>query len=49
MLAAAAPEHQATLRWMEEPVGRTTVPINSYFSLIGNDAALTLVNEAQLW
>lgn len=49
VLAAAAPEHQATLRWMEQPVGRTTVAINTYFSLIGNDAALALVNDAQLW
>ncbi len=49
VLAAAAPEHQATLRWMEQPVGSTAVPINTYFSLLGNDAALTLVNDAQLW
>ena len=49
VLAVAAPEHQATLRWMEQPVGSTAVPINTYFSLLGNDAALTLVNDAQLW
>ncbi len=49
VLAAAGPEHQATLRWMEQPVGSTAVPINTYFSLLGNDAALTLVNDAQLW
>ena len=49
VLAAAEPEHQATLRWMEQPVGSTAVPINTYFSLLGNDAALTLVNDAQLW
>ena len=49
ILAAAAPEHRATLRWMEQPVGRTLVPINTYFSLLGNDAALALVNDAQLW
>ena len=49
VLAAVAPEHRATLRWMEQPVGSTAVPINTYFSLLGNDAALTLVNEAQLW
>lgn len=49
ILAAAAPEHAATLRWMEQPVGSTTVPINTYFSMIGNDAALSLVSAAQLW
>lgn len=49
LLAAAAPEHAATLRWMEQPVGTTTLPINSFFALIGNEASLSLVNAAQLW
>ncbi len=49
LLAAVAVEHQATLRWMEQPVGRTTRPINTFFSLIGNDPSLSLVNAAQLW
>jgi len=49
ILAAAATEHAATLRWMDQPVGRTTQPINSYFSMIGNDPSVSLVNEAQLW
>ncbi len=49
VLADVTPEHQATLRWMEQPVGRSTVPINTFFSLLGNDAALTLVNDAQAW
>jgi 2',3'-cyclic-nucleotide 2'-phosphodiesterase/3'-nucleotidase len=34
---------------MNQPVGSSTVPINTYLSLLGNDAALTLVNQAQLW
>ena len=49
VLAAAAPEHCATLGWMEQPVGSTTVPINTFFSLLGNDPAMSLVNAAQLW
>ncbi len=49
VLATVAPEHAATLRWMEQPVGRSTVAINTFFSLIGNDAALALVNDAQVW
>ncbi len=48
LLAAAAPEHAATLRWMEQPVGATTVPINTFFALIGNEASLSVVNAAQL-
>ncbi|MCQ8279799.1 bifunctional 2',3'-cyclic-nucleotide 2'-phosphodiesterase/3'-nucleotidase [Acetobacteraceae bacterium KSS8] len=49
ILDAARPEHEATLRWMDQPVGRTTVPINTFLSVIGNDAALSLINQAQLW
>ncbi len=49
VLAAAAPEHAATLRWMEQPVGSTTLPINTFFSLIGSDPSVALVNAAQLW
>ncbi len=49
VLAAAAPEHAATLRWMEQPVGSTTRPINSFFSLVGADPSISLINAAQLW
>ncbi len=49
VIEAARPEHAATLRWMNQPVGSSTVAINTYLSLLGNDAALTLVNQAQLW
>jgi len=48
VLAAAAPEHAATLRWMQQPVGRSTAPITTFFSLIGGDEALSLVNQAQI-
>lgn len=49
ILQAAAPEHDATLRWMDQPVGATTAPINSYFALVANDTSVSLVNQAQLW
>ncbi len=49
ILDAARPEHEATLRWMDQPVGNTTVPINTFLSVLGNDAALSLINQAQLW
>lgn len=48
ILAAAAPEHAATLRWMKQPVGRSTLPINTFFCLIGSDPSVSLVNAAQL-
>ena len=49
VLTAVAPEHRATLRWMEQPVGHTTRPIDSFFALVGGDVSLPLVNAAQLW
>lgn len=47
--AAVAPEHEKTLEWIREPIGRLAGPINSYFALIGADSSLALVNAAQLW
>jgi 2',3'-cyclic-nucleotide 2'-phosphodiesterase/3'-nucleotidase len=47
--AAVAPEHTKTLRWIRQPIGHLTAPVNSYFALIGPDASLALVNAAQLW
>ncbi len=49
VLAAARPEHEATLRYVREPVGATAVPIASYFSLVSDDASVRTVNDAQLW
>jgi 2',3'-cyclic-nucleotide 2'-phosphodiesterase/3'-nucleotidase len=47
--AAVAPEHQATLAWIRQPIGRLAQPVNSYFALIGTDSSLALVNAAQIW
>ncbi len=49
ILAAAKPEHEATLRYVREPVGATSVQIESYFSLVTDDASVKIVNDAQLW
>lgn len=46
---AVAPEHAQTLRWIREPIGRINRPVNSYFAMIGPDASLALVNQAQTW
>lgn len=47
---AVAPEHQKTLAWIREPIGRLAQPVNSYAALIsGADSSLALVNAAQLW
>ena len=47
--AALAPEHAKTLAWIRQPIGQLNRPVNSYFALIGDDASLALVNEAQTW
>ncbi|MDE8348438.1 MAG: bifunctional 2',3'-cyclic-nucleotide 2'-phosphodiesterase/3'-nucleotidase [Acidocella sp.] len=47
--AALAPEHEKTLAWIRQPIGQLNRPVNSYFALIGDDASLALVNEAQAW
>jgi len=46
---AVAPEHAKTLRWIREPIGVLSQPVNSYFALIGTDSSLALVNAAQSW
>ncbi len=41
--------HRATLRHFRRRVGRTERPLNSYFTLIGDDPGLRLVTMAQRW
>jgi len=40
-------EHKATLRHIRRRIGRTTVPLNSFFAVLPGNAALNLVAEAQ--
>ena len=49
VLAASQGDHDATLKYVREPVGTTKVPINSYYSLISDDASVKIVAEAQAW
>ncbi|MDO5631005.1 MAG: bifunctional 2',3'-cyclic-nucleotide 2'-phosphodiesterase/3'-nucleotidase [Paracoccus sp. (in: a-proteobacteria)] len=41
--------HRAALRHYRRRIGRTDQPLNSFFSLIGEDRALKLVQRAQRW
>lgn len=41
--------HRQTLRHLRRRVGRLETPLNSYFSLIGHDPGLRLINMAQRW
>ena len=47
--AAAQGDHDGTLKYVREPVGQTSVPIHSYFSLVADDASVKIVAEAQAW
>ncbi|HEX2136002.1 MAG TPA: bifunctional 2',3'-cyclic-nucleotide 2'-phosphodiesterase/3'-nucleotidase [Microvirga sp.] len=49
VLAASQGDHDATLKYVREPVGTTAVPIHSYFSLVADDASVKFVAEAQAW
>ncbi|WP_310701944.1 bifunctional 2',3'-cyclic-nucleotide 2'-phosphodiesterase/3'-nucleotidase [Sediminimonas sp.] len=44
---AVSAAHSATLTHIRQPVGHTTTPLHSYFTLIADDAAVQLVAEAQ--
>ncbi|KAB0265226.1 bifunctional 2',3'-cyclic-nucleotide 2'-phosphodiesterase/3'-nucleotidase [Microvirga brassicacearum] len=49
VIAAVQADHDATLKYVREPVGTTAVPIHSYYSLVADDASVKLVAEAQAW
>ncbi|TWT03585.1 bifunctional 2',3'-cyclic-nucleotide 2'-phosphodiesterase/3'-nucleotidase [Planomicrobium sp. CPCC 101079] len=41
--------HEATIDYVRQPVGETSAPINSYFSLVKDDPSVQIVNNAQKW
>jgi len=41
--------HNDTLDYIRGPVGETTAPINSYFSLVMDDPSVQIVADAQKW
>ncbi|MBS0487803.1 MAG: bifunctional 2',3'-cyclic-nucleotide 2'-phosphodiesterase/3'-nucleotidase [Proteobacteria bacterium] len=42
-----APEHAATIAYVQTPIGNSEVPMTTYFAAAGDTSALTLVNAAQ--
>lgn len=40
--------HQQTVAYANDPIGRTAAPLHTYFSLVHEDAAVQLVNHAQM-
>jgi 2',3'-cyclic-nucleotide 2'-phosphodiesterase/3'-nucleotidase len=49
VLAATRAEHEATLAYVRQPVGKITAPINSYFALVADDPSVQIVSQAQIW
>ncbi|WP_019120128.1 bifunctional 2',3'-cyclic-nucleotide 2'-phosphodiesterase/3'-nucleotidase [Brevibacillus massiliensis] len=46
---AVKDEHAKTLEYVRGPVGTTTAPINSFFSLVHDDPSVQIVTNAQKW
>jgi len=47
VIAQSAHIHAATLKYIRRPLGETTRPLHSYFSLVHNDPSLALIADAQ--
>jgi len=46
---AVKDEHEATIKYVNQAVGKTAAPINSYFALVKDDPSVQIVNQAQKW
>lgn len=49
VIEAVKETHEATIDYVRSPVGKTTAPINSYFSQVTDDPSIQIVNNAQKW
>ncbi|MDQ0428376.1 2',3'-cyclic-nucleotide 2'-phosphodiesterase/3'-nucleotidase [Planomicrobium stackebrandtii] len=49
VVEAVKEAHEGTIEYVRSPVGETTAPINSYFSLVQDDPSIQIVNNAQSW
>jgi 2',3'-cyclic-nucleotide 2'-phosphodiesterase/3'-nucleotidase len=47
--ASVKEEHEATLAYVRTPVGKTAVPLYSYFALVADDPSVQIVSQAQTW
>ncbi|MFJ5621775.1 bifunctional 2',3'-cyclic-nucleotide 2'-phosphodiesterase/3'-nucleotidase [Peribacillus loiseleuriae] len=46
---AVKTEHEATIKYMESPVGELVGDLNTYFALVKDNAAMEILNRAQAW
>ncbi|WP_409295065.1 bifunctional 2',3'-cyclic-nucleotide 2'-phosphodiesterase/3'-nucleotidase [Peribacillus sp. SCS-26] len=49
IVKAVDPDHKATVKYVNTPIGKTTAPIHSYFSLVQDDPSVQVVTNAQKW
>lgn len=49
VLDAIKEAHEGTLTYIRQPVGETTAPIHSYFSMVQDDPSIQIVTQAQKW
>lgn len=42
-------EHEETIAYIRQEIGKTTKPIHSYFALVQDDPSIQIVNDAQRW
>ncbi|MGL6173424.1 MAG: bifunctional 2',3'-cyclic-nucleotide 2'-phosphodiesterase/3'-nucleotidase [Cellulosilyticaceae bacterium] len=42
------PDHQKVIEYVNGPVGKTTAPVTSFFSLVTDDASVQIVSDAQI-
>ncbi|WP_155593230.1 bifunctional 2',3'-cyclic-nucleotide 2'-phosphodiesterase/3'-nucleotidase [Lysinibacillus cavernae] len=49
VLEAIKEAHEGTLTYIRQPVGETTAPIHSYFSMVQDDPSIQIVTQAQKW
>ncbi|WP_240035300.1 bifunctional 2',3'-cyclic-nucleotide 2'-phosphodiesterase/3'-nucleotidase [Neobacillus notoginsengisoli] len=49
VLNAVKKEHEGTVEYVRQPVGKTTADIHSYFALVQDDPSIQIVTNAQKW
>jgi 2',3'-cyclic-nucleotide 2'-phosphodiesterase / 3'-nucleotidase len=49
IIEAVKAEHEATIKYMETPVGELKGDLNTYFGLVQDNAAMEILNRAQKW
>ncbi|CAH0344577.1 bifunctional 2',3'-cyclic-nucleotide 2'-phosphodiesterase/3'-nucleotidase [Bacillus sp. CECT 9360] len=47
--AAVKKDHDATVKYVNTPIGTTTAPIHSFFALVQDDPSVQVVTNAQKW